>query len=282
MKRIIAMILLCGVMLTCFSGCEDILDYIWPQNTTVPPADDAALINALIAHLEMIDADLEWIVFSYGNKIDQIKSGAQAVHVAFNEANSYFMCGYFDCSHDDEKRNYRCVRSYEWVKYESADEIQENYNSKKHIVSFQINNALFIKDIISKRAKLPRVEYYQMYVPEFENGINIEKPIEFEETFIYLNRTKDVNVYCSSEHRTHFNSIFPCIYINGKYYLKLEAGRSKDGCFQTAMLDRDLGKYYISVEGIMEKEQYIVSDEETVYYYRLVAVDEFVREIFEN
>ena len=55
---------------------------------------------------------------------------------------------------------------------------------KKIVVAFQINKALFVRDIASKKAIIPRVEHFQMYEPIFEEGVNTNAHIVFEEEFI--------------------------------------------------------------------------------------------------
>ena len=272
MKRIVAVVLLCGVMLTCFSGCEDILDYIWPQNTTVPPADDAALVTALTDYLW----SLQGFIFPYEHTprdgINIVKHYEQpALHVAFDESNSYFMCGYYSDEHEQEGKRYCCADKYEWVKYESVDKIQEYHNGKKMVVSFQVNCALFVKALVPRNAELPRIEYYQMYAPTFVDGINVGEQIAFEKSliYVYMKKPKAGYLYFDNSRLEDSRHAIPCVNLNGEYYVRIsfDEGDSE--------VEKNFGEYYATLKRIMEEEVY----EDETGRYKLVKLDVFVRRI---
>ena len=152
-KKTLCLIFICAVVLV--AGIAGVA--LIHRESNEPPADDDALIATLIDYLRYCNAERLPMNYSAEKKIDMIKDGTQALHIGFDSSNSYFMCGYYNSAHNHEKDQYCCAKEYAWVKYERANEIQEYYNDTQIIAAFQINKALFTRDIMSKWTKLPRV-----------------------------------------------------------------------------------------------------------------------------
>lgn len=179
---LVCLTLLCG----CFSHTgrfsnDDSVDNTYEQSFAVEDSDTLTdeLIDSLIDYLKMLYVEYELPDTSLSGKIDKIKRGQQPLLVDFDPTNFYFVCGYYDGITENGPLKYRNSNEYTWVRFESADEIQENHEDKKFIVAFQINKALLVWDIASQKAILPRVEHFQMYDPVFENGVNTNTHVVF-------------------------------------------------------------------------------------------------------
>lgn len=262
------------------------------KNPTGLPQD---LRNALVDYLEECSVHHEMMTYFEEEKIDFIKNGAQPLHVAFDSSDYYFVCGYYNHTHEDNREigRYCCAKEYIWVKFESADKIGESYFGKELVVAFQINRALFVKDLSANKDYRPGMEHFQIYEPKFEDGVNTNPPVDFSETFIYLNgvttkygysyeRFKG-KCYRSVKQYDHENLTFRCIYFEGQYYIpiyihKVDADGKIDDVGDNA---REYGKYYDAIEHIMETGRYSVENEtyHAVRHYGLVSVDDFANEI---
>jgi hypothetical protein len=149
--------------------------------------------NALIAELIEYLYDLskapwsEPIYLGEEDKINMVKGGMQALHVAFALENYYYVCGYINPEHERDEATYCCREKYNWVRYKSEDDIQEYYNGEKIVVAFQINNMIFAKEILPNENTVPEIAHFQLYEPVFVDGLNVNASIDFFDTAIYLN-----------------------------------------------------------------------------------------------
>ena len=57
---------------------------------------DEDLIVALVDYLKTLAYDYDLFPHTTADKIDDIKNGKQALHVAFDSSNTYFVCAYLD------------------------------------------------------------------------------------------------------------------------------------------------------------------------------------------
>lgn len=258
------------------------------------------LRDTLVGYLERYNWEYDMMTYSEEETIDFIKNGAQPLHVAFDPSDYYFVCGYYNDPEGKEIGGYRNAKKYTWVKFSGADKIRESYFGKELIVTFQMNKALFVKDISRNKNYLPGMEHFQMYKPKFEDGVNTNPPIDFSETFIYLNGVTLKNGYIyerfngkgyrSVKQYDHENLTIQCIHFEEQYYIPIHTHSVySNGEFydSTDKNSRMFGKYYDAIERIMETGRYSIEDEYKDYFgrisvvdhYGLVSIDDFANEI---
>ena len=272
MTKNVSIFLLCALLVACLSGCA-IFNHFWsgPEEPTAPeqtvskynnpmglPED---LLDTLVDFLKQYNREYELIGYSLEQQIDFIKQGGQTLHVGFDPYNLYFVCGYYNNTHEgSEIGSYCCTKEYTWVTYEIADEIQEYYNDAKMVVAFQINKALFVKDFLTGNSQASFKAHFQMYTPEFLDGSNTNRPLSFSEEFIYLNRYGESNPYYSTSHYNHDQLTLACLNGEGNDYIMiLWYHLNPDGyCTYIMNFEEEFGKYYNSLMNIMRQEAYNV------------------------
>lgn len=243
------------------------------------------LLSKLIKYLKDLHVNYDMIESPFCSKMGNIKSGAYAYQVAFDSENYYYICGYYNSTHEfeDYESVYKCcVDKYNWVKFESPEEISEYYNGEKLIVAFQINKARFVKNIFSDSVDVPQIEHFQIYDAVFENGLNIKDSICFDEMFIYLTHSKDSVEFHSVSSVEHRWITIYCVDINGESYIAIPLCRETSiGSGYSWDLEWEFGEYYNALTEILIKDRYSEKDKnDTVYYYGLLDFDEFGRVIF--
>ena len=281
---LVCLTLLCG----CFSHTgsfsdDDSVDNIYEQSFAVEDSDTLTdeLIDSLIDYLKMLYVECELADTSLSGKIDKIKFGHQPLLVDFDPTNFYFVCGYYDGITKNGPREYENSDKYTWVRFESADEIQENHEDKKFIVAFQINKALLVRDIASQKAIIPRVEHFQMYEPIFENGVNTNTHIVFEDEFIYLNPSNADRIYLSAAAFDHQVVTIPCILFENEYYIShfmysIHINGEKDEMNLRGVFDQ----YYDSLMSVIQPTKYSITRSSGITdYYGLITIDGFVNHI---
>ena len=249
------------------------------QNGVVIDKEGNELIAELCNYLFDYVGRFELIPKSFTQKIDEIKNGTQPLHVGFDSTTSYyFICGYFN---DDFA--YMHAEEYTWVRFENVNEIQKYYNDENFMVAFQINLATFVKDILPCDRNVPEMVHYQLYYPEFVNGLNVNAYIEFNKTFIYLNSTDKNAVYYCTIARDPLLLTFPCLNLDGQYYIpECLATTYYDEYAEVDQeyLENHFGDYYDEIMSIMITGKYSVSNGNgVVYYYGLIPLEDFVNNV---
>lgn len=281
---LVCLTLLCG----CFSHTGsfsdgDSVDNIYEQSFAVEDSDtlNDELIDSLVDYLQKLYVKYELPDTSLSGKIDKIKNGQQPLFVDFDPTDFYFVCGYYDGITENGPLKYRNSEEYTWVRFESADEIQESHEDKEFIVAFQINKALLVRDIASPKAIIPRVEHFQMYEPIFENGVNTNAHIVFEEEFIYLNKSSAERIYHSTSAFTHQVVTIPCILLDNEYYItRVTFSIHSNGNTSEGNLKGDFGTYYDALISIMDTTKYSVTTTQgRTDYYGLIEINDFVDHI---
>ena len=307
MRKTISLLLLCSLLLVCFSGCSitnNVNGDKRPNQEKSPDENDGKgnisvviegeleknsdLVATLVAYLEQYLTDYDLIGRTFAQKIDDIKNGVQPLHVAFDPSDYYFVCGYYNSSSEYGDPGYRRCNEYTWVGYKNEQDVKEYYNDMKWAVVFQINKASTIVDIISKENVVPNMEHFQIYTPTFENGVNIATPAIFDETFIYLNypncylnrssQNTSTMYYCKSIYYHHLNTI-ACVCLDGEYYLSFyqytvysDGLRGEENNYTYSF-----GMYYDSLMNVMKKEKYHTIDEhERTSFYGTISFDDFI------
>lgn len=275
MNKIISFVLLGALLLMCFSGCEIPSDNDTNSPTVLQSQD--ALVCSLIEYLQDLFVSHDMPGTSTATKIDEIKNGKQALHVAFNKSECYFVCAYYNYGHNDEAKDYCCVTDYTWVKFNDANEISEKYDDLNFVVGFQINKASLVTDIINKDAQVPSIEHFQEYAPDFNNGLNANDAIPFDVSYIYLNSTNYKAVYHSTLAYDNMLKTFPCVFLNGQYYISVELYTVyPDGSRSNNDLISDFGVYYDALVSIMDTTSYSLIDEkERTMFYGIIGINDF-------
>ena len=307
MNKLIPLVLLCVLLFGCVSGCafsnppdnsgktpeEENTDLkpVIPDNTPEGETVDLELENTsdlVIALCNYLKSSCLWNPWdpimnskSFAQKVDDIKEGAQVLHVACNPDDFYFVCGYLNRTEEHIGNVFWYGESYTWVKFENANEIYEKYKDLNFVVAFQINKATFVTDIITEDAVVPNVEHFQMYSPAFYRGENTKSAVIFDERFIYLHSSQGKNVYHSLSAYNNTLVTIPCVYLNEQYYiLKQLYGIHLDGTQSGDDSITAFGKYYDDLMSIMDCTSYSVSENYT-HIYALIEIDAFSKFIKE-
>lgn len=320
MKKTILFLLVSALLLLPLSSCfadkqnegttpnnttENTTPEVTTPEATTPPEnnqDNTPVVNAgelldkesdlvvtLVDYLKEYWIQVERVPLSLANQINEIKNGAKPLHVVFDSANYYYVCGYYTSPHELEYMHYCCPEEYTWVKYEDESQIQEYSNEMKCIVAFQINNALTVTDILSNETNAPDMQHFQIYAPTFENGVNAREALVFDETFIYLNDTNKDTLYHCVDVYYHELITIPCVCLDNQYYISvyldtigsgeifnLEKTLSKDS------ITYNFGEYYDSIVSIMNTEKHRVTNEQGyTHCYGLILIADFISGIIE-
>ena len=297
MNKIISFILLCALLIMCFSGCANpsgVIEESPSESQTgaeTPPDDSFAgtvldknsdLVTTLATYLwerSFVGAEIPGLTLE--DKIDKINSGTQLFHVKFDSQKYYFVGAYYTC---DDMPPYRFIKEYTWVKFESAYEISEYYKGMKLIEAFQINKASFVTDIISEESEAPEIEHFQLFTAEFKNELNTSAPLIFEETFIYVDvfsewTNKDV-IYYSTNMRNHSNMTIPCISLEMQYYVivwSYQGYSFEDVDLNSDFIHSCFGKYYDDLMSVIELGLYkeISPSNGRATFYGIIRIDNF-------
>lgn len=271
MKKMILALLLCASLLGSVAGCasREIGSFGTEQENFTTDAKDAqaqqidqALLHALTEYLKTIYTEHDMETLSLADKIDIMKKEESSLLVSFEESYSYYMCGYYHGTHEHEAIEYCCVDNYAWVKYDQADEVSEYYNGEPCVVVFQINKASLVKNVSSDEKYAPGVEHFQMYIPQFRGGKNINPNIAYNSIFIYLGQPDGSTVYCSESRYDYDNLTLPCIHLENLYYIPAElytdypTGERAQGNVSALF-----GEYYNDLTAIMITDKYCVMDD---------------------
>ena len=239
------------------------------------------MLDAIVDYLQSLNMEYDMPSTSVEIKIDKIKNGSQPLHVAFDSESSYFVCGYYNDAHKSETSEHCCAEEYTWIKFENANKIQESFDGKKMIVAFQINKALFVRDISQENTSIPEMEHFQMYECEFIDGINTNEPAVFDETFIYLNKSSKSVVYHNMAIYYHNWVAFPCIDLDSQYYIPIRLSVTyPSGNISQFNLTYDFGNYHDALMDILVTGKYSVTYETgAVASYGLLEVNEFANAV---
>lgn len=269
MKKIISAILLCVLLLICFSGCAE------TQGGPVELPRDDALVRKLIEYLGLYYTKVDMMSYLISEKIDQIRDGTQALRVRFDGAGAYFVCAYYG---GIETHVFDSKADYTWVKYENANEISEKYKEMDLVIAFQIDKAAFVTDIVNGDAAAPGMELFRKYTPEFKDGLNTNAAVEYCDSFIYLNSSDDKVVYHSryfyydSLRTISFSLIDDKYYFDAQLYTIYPNGDRSERDYLTI----EFGEYSDAFAGIMDADGYTRTDPDgTVYHHGLIEAEAF-------
>ena len=284
MNKLISIVLLCVLLFGCVSGCAspnppDTSDNTPEEETVGLELENTSdLVIALCQYLKDSLADHDMDSKSFANKVDDIKQGTQALHVAFKPDDCYFVCGYFNRTEEHIGNVFYYGKSYTWVKFENANEIREKYKDLNFVVAFQINKATFVTDIITEDAVVPNVEHFEMYSPAFDNGKNTKSAVAFDKSFIYLHSSQGKNVYHSLSAYYSTLVTIPCVYLNEQYYILQEVYEIyPDGTILGDSTNKiEYGKYYDDLMSIMDCNSYTVIDQHgRTIVFGTISIDAF-------
>ena len=268
MKRTVVAILLFAILFGLLSGCSN----------TAPAElgeEDQALILALIEYLEDLLWEYNPVPISFATRVDKIQKGARPLHVGFDASDYYFVCGYYNTTHESEGYHYCCAAEYTWVKFANEKEITEHYKDSRFVVGFRIQKAIFVTDILSETANAPSAEFFQLYYPSFHDKSDVKSAPARNETFIYLNKADQPVVYRAFSMYDHKAVTLPCICLEGQYYIAiyLDVVDSNGDC-SVDWTPFEFGEYYDALTEIMKP--YRVTDESGVtHMYALFEMNDF-------
>ena len=211
MKKLILILTLIFALTLCFVACEKFEDNSkqeeittneaagQQEQITLPLLSDEEKEKELISELTeyLKNKNVEFDAGELVRFDEHVKRGAQPLHVQIDPKNYYYMCGYYNVTHNyGENHEYCCAKNYTWVKFEKAAEISETYKDQKFVVAFQINKAALVHDISPEKSAVPEVEYFQLFETQFKNGYNETERIALDKTFLYANFSDKGSVFC--------------------------------------------------------------------------------------
>lgn len=224
---------------------------------------------------------------SFAIKINKIKKdGLQPLHVKFDVENYYYACAYYNPTHehpDYEKYEFCCANDYTWVKFDTPDQITDQYQGLAFVCAFQVNRAVFCHDIGQTEGTSKNMEHYLRYAPEFADGSNTADASVFDKCLIYLNSSELETAYFTAERQYHNWIAMHCMELDGQYYVPYYTHMQyADGTVGTRDLEWHFGEYYEYVMSIMVTGKYNVPDEYgRTAYYGLISVEEIANIISE-
>ena len=310
MRKTILLILICSLLLLTVTSClqNNKNEQTTPQNTTEeatpsetttcamnnqnPPLlgtkldKNSDLIVELTDYLKRYWGMGEPPPISFAHKINDIKNGAQPLHIVFDSSNYYFVCGYYNVPNEHDEYLYCCAPEYTWVGYKSETEIQEYLNDMECVVTFQINKTLGARDILSDERITPIVEYFQIFNPVFENGVNVAAPISFNKALIYLNKTNSGTLLLNWQKSSESITIL-CVNLEGQWYIPIWLDTLKaEQAFvaQTALrkdhIVYDFEEHYEAIVDVMDTEKYYTNNGDGyIVYYGVVSLENFVERV---
>lgn len=303
MKKIIALTLAALMLILSLSSCvpdaepstddttnqdQSTEDNSQNDNSETPsPAEgellsnDSELVLALVDHLDHFLAEGHIGDSSIWYKIEMIKRGMQPLLLDFTSSEPYYVCGFHNMEHDAEYA-FCCAEKYTWVKYDSLDKIPEEYNGEGLFVSFQINKATYVKDLLSGKENEIDFEHFQLYRIPHGNGEILSS--DFEKIFIYLNDSDKSTIYYSTDVYDNVMRIIPCINLDENYYIRywlyLENLDGSHTDIDYDYLAVNFGKYYDDMMSIMITDKYsVTNDNGAVIHYGIIDVDDLAEKI---
>ena len=239
------------------------------NNGTELKSDDA-LVVALIEYMNELEVDHDMPAITTADKMDAIRDGQQALHVAFDSSKPYFVCAY---SADGQQSG-----EYTWLKYANVGDITKEYEDLQMALAFQINPSLFVKDIMAEDATVPTMEHFQPYEPQFNEGLNTKAADTFDETFIYLNSSEENAVYYSTTAYDHEWVTVPCRYFENEYYVSRKAFiEYPNGICSNEIALEEFGEYFLGIESqIRLHDRSIKNEDGTTTHFSLIKLESFV------
>ena len=240
---------------------------------------DENLVEALVEYLEDIGSISSGpdTYFKMMDQIDQINRGAQPLQIEFDPDKYYYICAYYSPEHlYDEETFYCCSAEYTWVGFGSEENISEYYNGTKLLVAIQINKTELCVDILYDDRNIPEVEYFQVYSPIFENGINTAESIAFDDKMIYLNSTDAPTVYIYSKHIIYDFSVMYYVKLDSRNYIVYDHTEHVENVANKEEFKNVFGNYYDQLIEIMITDKYFVKNSKgEKIYYGIFEIEEF-------
>ena len=232
MKKSISFILVCSLLLLCFTGCsyfdsidnsnsDDITDNNNTDNLTddigtnnganidkpndeenkeprvegIPVDKDSDVIESIFDYLIELNTEYSMMPNTLEYKIDYIKQGSKKpLEITFDKSDFYFICGYDNYTGNATDYYVSRAKKCNWYRFDSAEDIPEYYNNEKCAYVFQFNKASSVVDML-EMGNVPMIDHFLWFWPEFEQGYNVRTPEVFDETIIYLCRTDYLSVW---------------------------------------------------------------------------------------
>ncbi len=282
MKKITVLLLIISMFLCSISfvGCENT-----DGDGTVELTD--GLIDALNEVLEYYMSEYFLSLSTLETKIDRIKETQQAVLTKINPSDYYYAVAYYNPEHENSEFAYCCRENYTWVGFEKETNIKEIYDGKQFVVAFQINRSSLCEKLLDEfEQKITSVEYYQMYTPEFKNGLNKAKSISCDDCFIFIESNKEGVAYSGINpfHKYWHQALrLNCVEIDGEIYMSHATHSVKsDGKTSDVDLVKEFGDYYDTLMELMITDEYSETHEDnSVTHYGLFEIDDVLNLIKE-
>jgi hypothetical protein len=306
MKKIISFILICSMLLALLTGCsyfdktgeggnesgdietdntnnQNNEENQKPKGEGTPIDKESNPVKSIIRFLYDKNTDHDMIAYNFGSIVYRIKNhGAQPLEATFNAFDYYYVCGYESTAEDKHLREDIRAERCEWVKFDSEAEITEYYNDAKCVFVFQFNRASSVINLLTEDDTLS-VEHFLRYEPKFQEGVNVNPPIVFDETIIYLyggifKELEDGTAYYStSSFYNNFEAVikFVELYDGKNIYMRTKVDYS-DYVVEYD-LEGHLNRYYDDFIGVTMVDKFSIRIEGGVHYYSCIKVDDFVR-----
>ena len=130
MKKLILILLACVMLIGCFVSC-DAIDKEPVELSR--EGKDQEIVSTLIQHMQRKTGFVDAVDLPMSHEIEEVKAGtSQAIHVAFNPRDYYFVCAYHNAAHEHVDDLSCCKEyNYTWVKFSRKEDITKQYNGKE-------------------------------------------------------------------------------------------------------------------------------------------------------
>lgn len=250
---------------------------------------DEELVLELEYYLKNIYAEYDLIDVSFSDKIDEIKSGEQALFLKFDPDDCYYVCGYYsndELDHSEfDSKCYCSVEEYTWIGFNDEKKITDKYEDKDFVVAFQFNRTEINFDLVPSNRLVPDVDHFDLFTPDFENGVNVAEGFVYDATYVYINSSNKNTVYYYYDgyhEDLHNNATIPGIVLEDQCFI-IQRIYPVDDSETDFILGNSLGEYYDSLMDIMMPGKYSQEDDlGRIRYYGLFEIEAFVNAIFKN
>jgi hypothetical protein len=252
-----------------------------PEGEGTPLDKDSDVIESIIYHMNL--SDIEYIGYNLCEKIHLVENhGAQPLEISFDAFSFYYACAYdnvTDIMYVTEERLKQC----NWYKFDDAAEIPEYYNGEKCVAVFQINKTASVVNLLQNDV-VPQIEHFSSYETKFEQGYNVNPPVVFNETIIYLygiyaNEVEKKPIfYYTTTALYHAYATIRYVEYYGEKYHHIATRHVYPG-YDDSIKDLELllNIYYDDFADVIEYEKFSADNGHQKTFYSCIKIEDIIR-----
>ena len=278
------------------TGIQDTIDVAYDQDTQSteslyepydPEKEFDYLVYALKTFLVHSRSQFLMMESTYENKFDMAVYSGCALYVEFDPHEYYYVCAYSDSGHEYEFRDFCCIDGYTWEEFDHERDITDRHDGSDFVAAFQINKSFFCLNILSEGERSVDMEHYQIYTPEFVDGINTSSPLLINQSYLYFYSSDCLSeyhvlktpyvIYHSKDCYYHKSVALPVVELDDKDFVQVLLNTTQpDGITnENKTLEKNFGKYYDDAMRLMITGKHSITDQDgTVRQYGLLGMEE--------